>query len=216
MEHSLNENDIKWHDLVQRKNFEDLDERELHFVLSYSDEEDYRMMRAIEVEAAVMFAQETSPLKAPPLILSNKKGAPLVLPFWKRGVPMYQTLLAVAASILLMWFINKPSWMFLPIENENTIEYITHTDTIVETQLITDTIVQYKYINKPVVVEKITYINVPSDMEPTNTSAAEEPRMLNPGSQYTLPLEDKKPFPTSNSYKNDPTKELVYDVNWGK
>lgn len=73
MEHSLNENDIKWHDLVQRKDFEELDERELHFVLSYSDEEDYRMMRAIEVEAAIMFAEETSPLKAPPLILTNKR-----------------------------------------------------------------------------------------------------------------------------------------------
>jgi hypothetical protein len=216
MEHSLNENDIKWHDLVQRKDFEDLDERELHFVLSYSDEEDYRMMRAIEVEAPLMFTEETSTLKAPPLMLSNKKGAPVVLPIWKRGVPMYQTLLAVAASIIFMWFINKPSWMFLPIKNENTIEYITHTDTIVETQLITDTIVQYKYINKPVVVEKITYINIPSDSEPKNTSTAEEPRMLNPSNQFTVPIEDKKPHPASNSYKNDPTKELVYDVNWGK
>jgi len=216
MKHTLNENENKLFELVQLKNFEDLDESELAFVLSYSDEEEYRMMRAIEVEATVMFAEETAALKAPPLILSDKKATPLVIPIWKRGIPLYQTLLAVAASILLMWFINKPSWLFLPIENENTIEYITQTDTIVETQLISDTIIQYKYIDKPVVVEKITYVNVPSDNQPSNTTVAEEPRMLNPSSQYTVPLEDKKPHPASNSYKNDPTKELVYDVNWGK
>lgn len=216
MEHSLNENDIKWHDLVQRKDFEDLDERELHFVLSYSDEEDYRIMRAIEVEAAIMFTEQTSPLKAPPLVLSNKKDTPLALPIWKRGIPMYQTLLAVAASIMIMWFINNPAWLIVPFDKGSKIEYISHTDTVVETQLITDTIFQYKYINNPVVVEKITYINLPSDNQSTNTSVAEEPRMLNPGSQYTIPLEDKKPFPASNSYKNDPTKELVYDANWGK
>ena len=93
-------------------------------------------------------------------------------------------------------------------------EYVSQVDTVFETKVMVDTLV--KYVDKPVIVETIKYIEVPAKeaviSNVTYPTSTEEARVLEPSMNVRLPdFKETKSSSSGNSFKNDPTSILVSD-----
>lgn len=207
MDKHLNTEELRFQYLLEEKNFTELTEKEKAFVLSFSSENEYDLQRKIITNANHIY-EEDRKLVAPPLLATS--GA--ATSFWFKKAPIYQTLLAVAATILLMFLFARPDNSLM--EKETVIEYVTQVDTVVETKIVKDTFV--KYVDKPVVVEIIKYVEVPAkEVVNSNVTYAtndEVGRVLEPANSISLPdLSEPKTSSSANSYKNDPTSILLDD-----
>ena len=125
------------YDLLEQKAFEALTSEEKIFVLTYLDEQSYRLQRAM-----LLGAQETKhTIPTPkPLVLPRKEG---------KTIPMYQAVLAVASVIVFFLF-------FMPKKEETIRTIYKQAPVQVSTQTIYDTIVQVK----EVIREKVIYKTV--------------------------------------------------------
>lgn len=207
MDKHLNTEELRFQSLLEEKDFTELTEKEKTFVLSFSYENEYVLQRKIIANANHIY-EEDRKLVAPPLLVAS--GA--ATSFWFKKAPAYQTLLAVAATILLMFMVTRPDNSL--IKTETVTEYVTQVDTVVETQIIKDTFV--KFVDKPVIVETIKYVEVPAkEVVNSNVTYAtndEVGRVLEPANSISLPdLNEPKTSSSANSYKNDPTSILVDD-----
>lgn len=193
--------------MLEEKNFDQLNERERAFVTTFSSEKEYILQRKIIVDSQVVFEDKT--LVAPPLVISNNPGHSI----WFKKAPVYQTLLAVAATVVIMLLLRTPQESL--VKKEVVTEYVTQTDTIYETQILRDTFVEY--VDKEIVVEKIKYVEVEKKDVGTNSNITyaqvdEVNRKLTPALQVSLPdIKEVKESPAEISYKNDPTSILVSD-----
>jgi hypothetical protein len=206
MDKHLNNEEIKLQSLIEEKDFCDLNEQEQSLVLTMLTQKEYVLQRKIILESQEIYKDKK--LVAPPLLITSGASTS----FWFKKAPIYQTLLAVAATVLLMFILTRPDNSL--VEKEVVTEYITQVDTVVETKIINDTFV--KYVDKPVIVETVKYIEVPSkEVVNTNVTYAnndEVGRVLEPANNISLPdLNEPKTSSSASSFKNDPTSILVVD-----
>jgi hypothetical protein len=207
MDKHLNSDEIQLQSLLETKDFEALSAAERKLVLSMLTEKEYALQRSILKESPFVYPQE-SDMVVPPLVMTSEAATS----FWFKKAPVYQTMLAVAATILFMFLISKPQ---TPIIQEKVVkEYVTQIDTVVETKFINDTV--FQYIDKPIIIEKVKYVEVPSskNASATNTYASnvEPERVLEPSMNVSLPdFNEPTSSSVANSYKNDPTSILVGD-----
>ena len=122
-------NDIIWQELIESKDFDQLSNGENAFVLGRSAEANYRLERAIIVEAKNL-NEEVEPL---PLILEEKKGAVVI--------PLYQTILAVAAAFVLGFLLFRSTHDGGEIQQKQALSKI---DTVYVEKQIIDTVIQTK------------------------------------------------------------------------
>jgi hypothetical protein len=125
------------YDLLEQKAFEALTSEEKAFVLTYLDEQSYRLQRAMLL--GTQDSKHTIPTPKP-LVLPRKAG---------KTIPMYQAVLAVASVIVFFLF-------FMPKKEETIRTIYKQAPVQVSTQTIHDTIVQVK----EVIREKVIYKTV--------------------------------------------------------
>jgi len=174
MDKHLSSNESKLFDLLHTKNFSDLNSNDKTFVLKQTTQKEYELERQIILTAPQVFEDEET-AKPLPLIIPTSKGVLLT------NMPLYKTLLVVAATVIFMLLI-------FPIHKYNDIvktktEYIVKTDTIeIEKQIyLHDTI--YQTIEKPIYIEKQIF----AESNPCVKPIDEAPRLLNSGSSLQLP-----------------------------
>lgn len=122
-------NNELWQDLIEAKNFDKLSNSERSFVLGQSTEDNFRLERTILLESKMIYV-EGEPL---PLIFEKEKKGIVI--------PLYQTVLAIAASFMLAFFLFRSNGSTIKIDNCTT---LATTDTIYVEKQIFDTIVQTK------------------------------------------------------------------------
>lgn len=185
---------------METKGFDQLSSEEQKLVLSQMTKDEYILGCKINAEAKLLFndLNESNPV-APPLITTNESKS-----FWFKSHPIYHTGIAVAATILIMLFVKLPSKE--SIRTETKTEYISHVDTIYQTTYIHDTVKEIK--EKPVIIEKIKYVEVPSSYSGT----FEPNRMLNPAGSSDFPLKGIDEHPPSTAFTNDAATVLVQDL----
>ena len=171
MDKHLNQKEQQLQMLLLHKRFEALTEEERVFVLEEMTEADYRLESEIIHVAPELF-DETDEHTVPPLLLpaQHKKGL-------SRQMPVYQTLITVAATVILMWLIIPQSTITKVAAGEP--EYVYQTDTVERIVVKHDTI--YQTVDKPVYIEKPIYVEL------TSTPLKEEPRLLNATANIPVP-----------------------------
>lgn len=204
MDKHLNNIEMQIQQWMETRDFDQLSSEEQKRVLSQMTKEEYILGRKINTEAKLLFdgLSGKSPV-APPLITSNERKS-----FWFKSHPIYQTGIAVAATILIMLFVKLPSKE--TIKTETRTEYISHIDTIYQTAYIHDTVKEIK--EKPVIIEKVKYVEVPTAYAGTPSGAFEPNRMLNPAGSSDFPLKGIDEHPPSTAFTNDATTILVQDL----
>jgi hypothetical protein len=112
-----------------------------------------------------------------PLIIPAKEAKVMVM-------PVYQAMLAVAATIVVMWFLKFPFEQEVVSATETEIQYVAKIDTVYSEKFLYDTI--YKIIEKPTVVEKkvyetrtvVKYVESPSQIAATKVLNAPQVDMV--------------------------------------
>lgn len=201
MDKHLTPNESKLHDLLHAKDYSELNKKEVEFVLMQTSKEDYVLERAVILNALTLF-DENEDVKPASLIISSSHNT---IGF-KKQMPIYQSLLLVAATIVIML-------MIFPINNQTIIdgtntEYIVTTDTVqIEKEVIKyDTI--YQTVDKPVYIEKEIYVQSKACVEPIQ----EEPRLLNVNATMSLPeLTQSSVTNKGTSLKNDNLSSLIVE-----
>ncbi|MFT6922262.1 MAG: hypothetical protein ACJA1C_001264 [Crocinitomicaceae bacterium] len=95
MERELNSKEEQLYDLMESKSFDELSSDETHFVLSQTTKEEY-----IAGFTAMGNAQSLNDgFTAKPLVLPSKR-VPIV-------IPLYQTIAAIAAAVLISFFVFR-------------------------------------------------------------------------------------------------------------
>ena len=122
-------NNELWQDLIEAKNFDELSNSERSFVLGQSTEDNFRLERTILLESKMIYVY-AEPL---PLILEKEKKGIVIL--------LYQTILAIAASFILAFFLFRSNETITEIGDK---QKLATTDTVYVDRLIIDTLVQTK------------------------------------------------------------------------
>jgi hypothetical protein len=201
MDKHLTLNESKLQDLLHAKDYSGLNRKEVEFVLMQSSKEDYVLERAVILNAKTLFHED-----------QDVKPAPLVIPLssnhirLNKEMPIYQSLLLVAATIIIML-------MIFPVNNNTIIdgtktEYIVNTDTIkIEKEVIKyDTI--YQTVEKPIYINKEIYV----ESKPCSEPIREEPRLLNSNSTFSLPeLTQNSVSNNGKSMKDDNVSSLIVE-----
>ena len=201
MDKHLTPNESKLQDLLHAKDYSELSKDEAEFVKMQISKEDYVLQRAVILNAAALFDSDEKTTPAALIIPSNSNTVGL-----KKQMPIYQSLLLVAATVVIML-------MIFPINNNTIIdgtntEYIVNTDTVqVEKEVIKyDTI--YQTIEKPIYVEKEVYLQ----SKPCIESIQEEPRLLNANTTISLPeLTQSSVTNKGTSMKDDNLSSLIVE-----
>lgn len=133
-----NKQEITWQELIESKDFEQLSNSEKAFVLGISTEKEYRAERNVIIESRNI-TNDLAPL-------------PLVLPEDKRAIviPLYQTILAVAAAFVLGFFIFKSDNSDIEVNLNQT---MANADTVYVEKIILDTIIETQTQTKYVLAE---------------------------------------------------------------
>lgn len=140
----------KWLELVETTRFEELTPAEIQFVEANGGESKFRLdQRAINDAKDIYFIPEPRNLE-----LNEKKGI---------VVPLYQTLLAVAAAVVISFFVFRMN----DTVNVKFNQPIAIADTVYVEKTIVDTVVQAetKFLTK--------YITVPADCPSPSIKAAQ-------------------------------------------
>lgn len=201
MDKHLTTNESKLQELLHSKDYSDLTKDEAEFVKIQLSKEDYVLQRAVIYNAATLFDSDEKITPAPLVVPSKSHTGGL-----KKQIPIYQSLLLVAATVVIMLII-------FPINNNTIIdgtntEYIVNTDTIqVEKEVIKyDTV--YQTVEKPIYIEKEIYV----ESKPCIESIQEEPRLLNANTTINLPeLTQSSISNKGTSMKDDNLSSLIVE-----
>jgi hypothetical protein len=193
MDKHLNNNEERLFDLVDQKDFEQLTAEEKTFVETHFSQEEYRLLRQMIGESASLY--EETP-EAPPLVIPAAKSS-----FISTTIPLYQALIGVAATVALFLSI----W---PNETETTKisgnkPALSKTDTIIQTQIIHDTVIRYKNYRSG--------NRTPSAATKTDDEQflAAQMRLLEANTVELPDLVIEMNRPTGNSLRNDPASERL-------
>lgn len=176
MDRELDKNSEKLFDLIESKNWNQLTLEEMQFVLLHMTEDEFHFQRQILIEADDIFEENTDPM---PLILPAKKATPLLA----MRIPLYQSILAVAATILvflMLWPKNQE------IE-QPVIRPIAQQPQEIKTNFVHDTIV--KYITLTQIAERVVYDTITAVVQ--SNFKSEEPRLFQ--ANNNLPILDLSP-----------------------
>lgn len=194
MESHLDETNEKIFDLLETKDWMDLTPSEQGVVLLVMTSEEYTLQRRFITEASSLFDDES------PVLVLPKSTA--IIPFQRRSIPLYQAILAIAATVLLFLFIwpsnSKQQSASLP-------EQVTHFDSII----IRDTIV--KYVTTTQEIERVVYDTIKIIAErfvlPTTSRIYESKPAFEP-IDITLDNQKKK----GNSLQEDNSIQLLPSI----
>lgn len=175
MEKNVKPNEWELQCLLEQKNFKELSAPEKRIVKELITAEEYEIRRQLIIEVK----KESEDIVPLPLVLTKKKVGVVI--------PMYQTLLAVAATVLVMFFLKIPYTNMQYLEGSENIKYVSVTDTIKEIEYVYDTI--YKEIEKTKTIERKVYVSVPKIkyVEINKAFNSEEREVLNSPNNYQLP-----------------------------
>ncbi|MFK7785190.1 MAG: hypothetical protein AB8B56_08740 [Crocinitomicaceae bacterium] len=121
--------EMKWQELIESKEFDQLSNAEKEMVLGMSNETNYRLERTLIVDAKSVYPE---PEPRPLILEEEKKGI---------VIPLYQMIVAVAAAFVLGFFLFK-STQTLPTDER--VEPIAVTDTVYVEKKVIDTVIQMK------------------------------------------------------------------------
>jgi hypothetical protein len=176
MDRELDKNSEKLFDLIESKNWNQLTLEEMQFVLLHMTEDEFHFQRQILIEADDIFEENPDPK---PLILPARKATSILA----MRVPLYQSILAVAATILvflMLWPKNQE------IE-QPVIRPIAQQPQEIKTNFVHDTIV--KYITLTQIAERVVYDTITAVVQ--SNFKSEEPRLFQ--ANNNLPILDLSP-----------------------
>lgn len=180
---------ILWQELIESKDFDQLSNSEKAFVLGISDEENYRLERTAILEARIIYSE----VEPRPLILEKEKKGIVI--------PLYQTILATAASFILGFLLFKSNQTVTEIKEK---EPLAITDTVYVEKQVIDTVIQ----------TKTEYIQVASQVSPpqeaSNVKAAPS-AVLSTQSDFEADLSSATLANKGKSASNDETLGLMED-----
>ncbi len=182
-------NEQMWQELIELKDFDQLSNFEKTFVLGKSTENNFRLERTVLVESK-MLHQEIEPR---PLILEDEKKGIVI--------PLYQTILAIAASFALGFFLFR--------SNGNTIEIVqkqdfASVDTVYIEKLIIDTLIQTKTEYVHLAAKNLNKEAIPLSQFKKNTSS-----VLSSQSRFEADLSSSTLANKGTSATNDETLGLM-------
>ena len=176
MEREIDKNSEKLFDLIESKNWNQLSDEEMQFVLLHMTEDEFHFQRQILVEADDIFDENSDPK---PLILPAKKATPILA----MRIPLYQSILAVAATVLvflMLWPKNQE------IE-QPVIRPVALQKQEIKTKFVHDTVV--KYITLTQIAERVVYDTITAVVQ--SNFKSEEPRLFQ--ANNNLPILDLSP-----------------------
>ena len=192
MDQELNHNEERFLALLESKDFSELTAEEQLLIREFCTAEEYQLQRRMLAEAPQLFDTDAEPT---PLVVEKT----MVLPFWKRPVPLYQALTAVAATVALFFAI----WPAQETSTDKQTQNGTQTasiDTIYRTKTIRDTVIRYEKLPP---AKKHTHTQ-------TTISVAEQPRMIEASGTVYIPTPSLSEITaTGRSMKDDPA-ALLY------
>lgn len=147
MKQTTQPHEWKLQQLVEQKRYQELSVSEKEFVSHHISPEEYNL----RYQLIHSIQEDKTELTPAPLILPKENNRILI--------PLYQTILAVAATVLLMLFLKSPLSGMIPNTTTEQIRYISVTDTIKEIEYIYDTV--YREVEKTKVIEKNVYVSKP-------------------------------------------------------
>jgi len=133
MENDLTPNEAHLFQLIDEKDYDQLTPEERLFVDEQLSEADYKLQRRMIMEAPELFSVPT--VNTLLLPVDSSKG------FVRRTVPLYQAIAAVAATIAL--FLSLWPSQDSNSTNSNDGIQLGHIDTVIQTRMITDTVIEY-------------------------------------------------------------------------
>ncbi|MCB9189906.1 MAG: hypothetical protein H6600_08755 [Flavobacteriales bacterium] len=205
MDKHLNESEKLIQQWLETKDFESLSDNEKALVLNIMDKNEYQLQYKIISESADLYENESINAVVPPIQVDVSGSST----FWFKSHPIYHTILAVAATVLIMFWIKTPS-VFV-IKPNGTTQFITQHDTIEIIKEIMDTVIIEK--EKPIYLEKIKYVDNTIEYSNNYCPQQQEDRLLEPGITITLPDSKFNSNPTkTNAIKDDPTTSLVFNI----
>lgn len=204
MDKHLNDIEKKMQELMTTYDYHQLNGADQKLVDQNIGQHEYQLQRQILIYSSDLYEETEFQAVAPPQLRSSGNGI-----FWFKSRPLYQTIAAVAATVLIMLWIQNPGGE-LVITKHHT-EYITQYDTVELVKNHTDTV--YLEVEKTVYVEKTQYVSSPPVYASADCPEIPEERPLQPGLQIVLP--DSK-FNHSNKRVqdviDDPTTSLVSNL----
>lgn len=202
MDKQLSSNEQSLQDLLHTKNYTDLTTTEQSVVLSLITQSEYEIERQVILAAPSIFEEEPKAVPLPLIIPQTSKGV-----LWST-MPVYQSLLAVAVTIIFMLLI-------FPIHNESgsfetKTEYIVKVDTVeIEKEIYKyDTV--YQTIEKPIYIQQAVYVE--SNSNPCINPIQEAPRLLHSNPSMNLPeLTEQLTENKGTSLKDDNLSSLIVE-----
>lgn len=195
MDKHLNNNEERLFDLVDQKDFEQLTAEEKAFVETHFSQEEYRLQRQMIGESASLY--EETP-EAPPLVIPIPAAKPS---FIGTTIPLYQALIGIAATVALFLSIwpNEPE----TTNSSGNKPALSKTDTIIQTQIIHDTVIRYKNYRSG--------NQAPSAAAKTDDEQflAAQMRLLEANTVELPDLVLEMNRPAGNSLRNDPASERL-------
>ncbi len=176
MDRELDKNSEKLFDLIESKNWNQLTLEETQFVLLHMTEDEYHFQRQILVEADDIFDENCDPK---PLILPARKATPILA----MRVPLYQTILAVAATVLVFLML----WPNNQAIERPVIRPVAQQKQEIKTNFVHDTVV--KYITLTQIAERVVYDTITAVVQ--SNFKSEEPRLFQ--ANNNLPILDLSP-----------------------
>jgi len=202
MDKHLSKNENRFYELVQSKNYSELNSADQKFVLTMTTQVDYELERHVILTASTLFEDEEKAIPVPLFIPQKSNGMLFV------KMPIYQSLFAVAATVIFMLLV-------FPIHTENgslitKTEYIVKTDTVeIETEIYKyDTI--YHTIEKPIYIKQDVLVE--SNSNPCVSPIQEAPRLLQSTQNMNLPdLTEQLTDNKGTSLKDDNLSSLIVE-----
>ncbi len=205
MENDLTQNEEQLFQLIEAKDYNELTAEERLLVDEQLSESEYNLQRRMISEAAKLFPEST----ANRLLLPVHPSKTIAV----RTVPLYQAIAAVAATIAL--FLSL--WPYQEATSNKPVDQtqLGRIDTVIQTQIITDTIIQYiEHRNQLAVRNTITTDEVADPL-----IQVKQIRLLEANAIQIPELNATLIHTKGNSLKDDPTSQLllgnVYQAtNW--
>lgn len=173
MESKTQPNEWKLQKLLEQKDYCDLTNSEEELVIELISKNEYQLRRQLITESK----KDASILIPAPLIIEKSSN--------RIVIPLYQAMIAIAATILVMLFIKFPYSEILPELESQEIRYVSVTDTIKEIEYVYDTI--YKEVEKTKVVKEKVYVPKNQYVKVYETPHYESNKVLNAPSNFQKP-----------------------------
>lgn len=192
MDKHLNDNEERLFDLLDQKDFDQLTTEEKAFVEAHFSQAEYRLQRQMIRESETLYETIS---ETPSLVIPVGNSS-----FIGKTIPLYQALIGIAATVALFLSI----W---PDQTENTElpnnkPALSKTDTIIQTQIIRDTIIRYKNHRNG---NQTAQANKPNDEQ----FLATQIRLLEANTVQLPDIVNELNRSSGNSLRNDPASERL-------